>query len=592
MAKGIAGAHSTYSIAAHMTSGDFVKGNTPPPLVPLMRKCLLASLMVFILLELWRPCFFLTDDNLDGAFPFFVEVGSNLLAGHSPFYSTYLFGGHYDYLRDAGCFMWHPVYLLVSLLAGTPLRLCILDIDSLFLFAVGTSGFVCLAHYLRRELLLSLSDGWILFYCLSFNYSMIALTTAASWFHFEASYGALPWLTLGILHRQWRRGLAYVAVFSVHEILGGHLAPTLSNSIFLSLFALLLAARRRTAAPLLVWFGGTLIALTVISPLLVPMTEGFLASTRNLGVGTGEMEANNVSFSSLPSSVLAGMAVWLVHVPEKTYETYTLATGASAAAWCLIPAVLGRFKWRDIDVVTMAMLLILLVFIARPHWLSLILVHLPIVRSMRWPFREFLQFTFFLHLLLIVRPPGMKSITCRGLAVLGTALVVVPLFLYPVPPTFNEMDWDRRLLLSGKVYDYWDKVHRYLKPGDKVAVLIPPELYASDRFEEPYSLLGTYNYAVLARFDNISGYSSNTMPQDQLYMPGLPSYYPFGAYIPENRDRLRKLLPKLRFITLESLHPLKITLSSPDGSITDLTPFVPKELSPKSDDHSRGPRNP
>jgi hypothetical protein len=34
-------------------------------------------------------------------------------------------------------------------------------------------------------------------------------------------------------------------------------------------------------------------------------------------------------------------------------------------------------------------------------------------------------------------------------------------------------------------------VHKLLKPGDRVAVLIPLNLYEDDRFEEPYSLLGT-----------------------------------------------------------------------------------------------------
>jgi len=37
--------------------------------------------------------------------------------------------------------------------------------------------------------------------------------------------------------------------------------------------------------------------------------------------------------------------------------------------------------------------------------------------------------------------------------------------------------------------------------------------------------------------------------------------------------------PDLKFITLESLHPLKITLSSRDGPTIDLTPYVPKRLS-------------
>jgi hypothetical protein len=82
----------------------------------LLRNNLLASALIFLGLEFWRPYFFLTDDNLDGGLPFFTEVGRHLLAERSPFYSDYLFGGHYNLLRDTGFFEWHPLYLLVSLL--------------------------------------------------------------------------------------------------------------------------------------------------------------------------------------------------------------------------------------------------------------------------------------------------------------------------------------------------------------------------------------------------------------------------------------------------------------------------------------------
>jgi hypothetical protein len=39
--------------------------------------------------------------------------------------------------------------------------------------------------------------------------------------------------------------------------------------------------------------------------------------------------------------------------------------------------------------------------------------------------------------------------------------------------------------------------------------------------------------------------------------------------------------PDLKFITLESLQPLRITLSSGTGPAIDLTPFVPHELDSK-----------
>ncbi len=135
------------------------------------------------------------------------------------------------------------------------------------------------------------------------------------------------------------------------------------------------------------------------------------------------------------------------------------------------------------------------------------------------------------------------------------------------------MNWDRELIIKGGFESYWSQVRPLLKPTDRVAVLIPFKIYLQDRFEEPYSLLGTYNYATMARFVNLWGYSP-TPPLDQVD-PGLESVYPFGAYVPEQKAHLLALRPDLKFITLESLHPLKITLSSGDGTTVDLTPFVP-----------------
>ena len=78
---------------------------------------------------------------------------------------------------------------------------------------LATAGFVTLAHYLRREMALTISDGWIMFYALSFTYTMIALTTGASWLTFLGNQSALPWLALGILQKTWRRGVGLVALF-------------------------------------------------------------------------------------------------------------------------------------------------------------------------------------------------------------------------------------------------------------------------------------------------------------------------------------------------------------------------------------------
>ncbi len=559
--------------------------NTQTSYLVLLRNNLLLSALIFALLECWRPYFFLTDDNLDGVFPFFTEIGQNLLAGRSPFVSHHLFGGDYNWLRDPAGFVWHPLYLLVSLLTGTPLHNALVDIDAFFLFMLSTAGFVTLAHHLRNEMKLAISEGWITFYALSYTYTVIALTTGSSWFLFLGNISALPWLALGILQKSWRRGAGLVLLFCLHQFLGGHLAPTASNTIFLSLFALGVSLSRHSWVPLGNWVVGFAAAAVILLPLLVPMLEGFSNSYRAQGVPLSDMQANNIPAEDFLTSLLLGTAVWILHPHQHLYTTYTLAFGASAAAWCILPALMSRAKWRGLEITTLAMLLIGALLVIRPVIISEIMLHLPIVRSMRWPFREFVQFQFFLHLFLLLRPPGLNVAAQRLSAAFGSGVLVIPMLLYPLPPTLNAMSWDRELILTGGTARYWEHVRPLLKPGDRIAVIIPMQLYTDDRFEEPYSLLGTYNYAVLAGVINTWGYSP-TATRDQLYTKTY-ALYPFGAYVPEQKEALMAERPELKFITLESLHPARITLSSRDGPTVDLTPYIPvrksKDLGQPSD---------
>jgi hypothetical protein len=571
------------------------------PLGRLLRRNLLYSALIFLVLEIWRPFFFLTDDNLDGGYPFFMELGHHLLHGQSPFVSDHLFGGHYNMLRDSTFFVWHPLNFLVSLLAGTPLHLCIVDLIAFLLFMITTAGFVCLVDYLRREEGATISDSWLTFFTLSFVYSMMAITTAATWLNFAYNQSALPWLALGLFQRRALRSFAIIAVFSLHEILGGHLEPLISTCVFFSLFALGLCWVRRSIQPALCWGAGTALAFVIVLPLLIPAMVGFSESLRFHGVPMDDMQAYNIPALAFPVSLFFGMALWWTHATKpilvNAHATYILALGACAAMWCLIPALTnsdGRSRWKRIDLLVLGMLVIVGFMVCRPTWVIEIMTRVPVLKSMRWPFRELLQFQLFLHLFLVLRQPDFARAVAgesdslfkhwftpvgrRRLALFSTAIYVLPLFTYHLPPTFNSMNWDRRLLMSGKYRDYWAQVHRYLKPGDKIAVLISRPLYDSDRFDIPYSLLGTYNYACIDDIINTSGYSL-TSPLGQLYTR--VGYYPFGAYIPDQRKDLLHDIPDVKFITLESLQPVKITLSSGTGPTIDLTPFIPHELDPK-----------
>ena len=547
-------------------------GNGETSRLVLLRNNLLVSALIFLGLQIWRPHFFSTDDNLDGGLPFFSEMGHRLLAGRSPFFSDYLFGGHYNLARDPIFFLWHPLYFVVSLLAGTPFPWLIMDVNAFVLLMLTSAGFVNLAWFLRRDLALPASDGWIMFLHLSFTYSMIALATGAGWLNFLGNLSAMPWLALGILQRGGWRGMWLIALFGLHGALGGHLQPTISGNLFFTLFALAVSVSRRSVVPARSWILGNAIAFVVILPFLVPAASGFLASARSHGVEMQIMQDNNIPAKYFAASLFLGSAFWLIHPPDANLAvTYTLAMGSCGAAWCLLPALAGR-PWNRLEFVVLGLMAFIALFIARPLWLSEIMVRLPLIRSLRWPFREFLQFQFFFHLFLLLRRPAFNRRIQMGVALVSVLLFLPPMLMHQ-PPTLARMEEDRRLLFSGAFDAYWDKVRPLLQPGERVAVLIPPKLYLDENWQKPYSLLGSYNYASLARIKNVWGWSQ-TPPEDQYDVKTLPLYV-FGAYTPEQRGALSAEDPAIRFISLESLQPLKITLSSRTGPPIDLTPYIP-----------------
>jgi hypothetical protein len=544
----------------------------------LMGRTLLLTALIFAGLQCRHPFFTMTDDNLTAGYPFFSEVGNHLLKGESPWYSNHIFGGHYHLLRDVGYFAWHPLYLLTSLLAGTPFHLCILDVDAFFLYLLAAAGFVSLASYLREEGLLAASDEWIVFCSLSFTFTMMALTTCASWLTFEASAGALPWLALGILQKHWRRGIGLITLFSAHQILGGHAEPLVSNSLFLSLFALGISLWRRSFYPLIFWFTGYALAVILVSPLLIPAAEGFLSSGRSHGTPLSDIGDNNIPGPFFAASFFLGTALSFIHSPPAgtINGTYIFSLGSSAAAWCLIPALCSRARWKSLEILSLGLMAFAVVLVCRPGFISEFLFHLPILKSMRWPFRELVQLQFFFHLFLLLRPVTWKPRHRFLTALVGSTAFALPMLLSPVTPTFNEMSMDRSIILSEKLEPYWAKVRTFLKPDDRFVVLIRTRSTQTDSMKVPYSLIGAYDYPMIAGVICGSGYSQ-TPPIDQLYLH-VPLFSPWGAYNVTQREELLRQRPDLRFITLEQIDPLKITLSSRDGPTVDLTPYIPRDV--------------
>jgi hypothetical protein len=328
--------------------------------------------------------------------------------------------------------------------------------------------------------------------------------------------------------------------------------------------------------PLGCWIAGYALAFLFILPLFLPIMEGFFSSARAQGVPVYDMEQYNIPPLLFPTSVFLGMALWYIHPPEHAYATYTFAFGSCAAAWCLVPALASRDRWRGLDLISGGLVLFGVFMVGRPLWFTEIMAHVPVLKSMRWPFREIVQFQFFLHLFLLVRRPGMRPRVRRLTALFSTSIMVLPLFFYYLPPTLNAMKMNREILFSGDFDRYWDRVRPLFKPGDRFAVLLSYDLYVDNRIDRPNCLLGSYDFACLARVVNVSGYS-HTVPADQLYLKTEP-FFPNGSYDISQRAELLREDPQLKFITLESLQPLRITLSSGDGPTIDLSPYIPDRV--------------
>ncbi len=239
------------------------------------------------------------------------------------------------------------------------------------------------------------------------------------------------------------------------------------------------------------------------------------------------MEQNNIPLDGFLSSVLLGMALWIFHPNGHRMSSYTLALGSCAAAWCLLPALASRARWRGTEVVALLMAIFGAVMVIRPMIITEIMAQLPLLRSLRWPFREFIQFQFFFHLFLLVRPPRFHA---RGAQVLRGIRHIRLRRADAVLSLRADVQHDdvgpRTDHQRARDKDYWAHVGRYLQPGDRIAVIIPLELYTDDRFEEPYSLLGTFNYASSEGIINV--WVTRRRRRSTAILP-VTAFYPFGA---------------------------------------------------------------
>jgi hypothetical protein len=345
-----------------------------------------------LLLQLWRPFFFLTCDTLSGTLPVSTEAYRRLWEGRWPFYNEYLFGG-FNLLTDTGHFtLWSPLALPFSFLARTPYYFWLPDIVGTLSLVVIAGAFCWSALRLRHNLALPISVPLIIGLSLSYAFTPYNFIVGASWIGFLNVQAAYPLVLAGAFERGGRRALAMQGAALLYAIFGGHMHLFTVLLIFGSLTVLLAAWVRRSGAPLFIWAAAALLTLLLILPLLWPGIVCFNQTTRSAGLQVAEASRNNVPGASLVASFLLGpMAQQLLANGiriDLSDRLYNLAIAFALVNLPLAGLLAWKRRWTTLETGLLALGLAAAVGVARPYWLAETMARLPVLRSLRWPFRE------------------------------------------------------------------------------------------------------------------------------------------------------------------------------------------------------------
>ncbi len=526
---------------------------------------LLAALLGALGLQLWRPCFFLTCDTLTATLPVQTEAYRRLWEGQSPLYNPYLFGG-YDLLTDLGHFiLWGPLALPFSFLAKTAYYFLLPDIVSTLSLVVMAGAFCWSALRLRRTLNLPISNGWIVALSLSYTFTPYNLIVGASWLGFLNIGTCYPLLLAGAFERDWRKSGAIQTIALFYAVFGGHMHPFTMFLLFGGLTVVLAAYVQRSVRPVIVWVGAGVLTLLLILPLLWPALVGFGQSARSHGLSVGIASGDNVPFPALGASFLLGPlsqgVLDGIHI-DLSDPAYNTAIAFSLVNLPLVGLLVWKRRWNALEAGLAALAVAAVFCIARPAWLGQVFSHLPLLRSLRWPFREIAVLQFFAHALFLVgyRPPATQPAR-RTVAYASLAgALAFPLIFLCAAPTFWLFEPDRQLVMSGEADRYWNELkaqNGITAGGPRFAVQAEPKVLWPQRPAVPFVLLGAFNYASLFRVPNVMGYST-VPPANALWLERELRIKPWfwgGVFSGGATARIVAAHPDVQRITLTGMAP-------------------------------------
>ncbi len=216
------------------------------------------------------------------------------------------------------------------------------------------------------------------------------------------------------------------------------------------------------------------------------------------------------------------------------------------------------------------MIVFIAVLVVRPLQVEIIMHQLPLLKSMRWPFREILQLQFFVHLFIILRPssktaPGSWPWPCSAWWLSRCRFPSAARRPWTAGPLTEDASQrpGRPILTQVKAHE--------LKPGDLIATVIDVSVLHHRSRRHPLHPAGYGNFPRLLSgqigfgiFDHVAR-RPNAGP--------IPAGYWFGGYREDQIADFLKYQPGVRLIRLEGTHPLKITLSSGNQPPVDLNPL-------------------
>lgn len=465
---------------------------------PVLRLVLGSTVIGLLALQVWRPFYFLTDDNATCFLPMQVEVLRNLLAGKPPLLSETLFGGGYHWETDIGVFpVLSPFAFLFAWVVWTPWPYAIIDVvSSCTLLAVAVSFCAC-AHWLRRSERLPLTDRLLVVATLSYTFAPYHLLMGASWIGYLNAQAAWPVLFVALRLDSLKRAAVLVAGALGFCVFGGNFHALSFVLLGAGVWSAAEAVRQRTWRPLFALGLGGAVCLAAIWVFFgdpqasLANADGVRKLVAHRGVKL------NLTPVQLGASVMLGPLSTGLVTPAALFGASPVWAAAVGCTLVGLPTLLLVFSPRRRSATEWMLLAgagLMVLIVWRPEPIQEFFRYFPLLRSLRWPFREISVLIALLHLsfLLSWRPATNAGPLRLTWAYSGLLMLFC---LAGGPPTFAEHGLSRRLIFSPNTAAYWEELKPLLSGRPTLAALSPalPEDY--ERF--PLPLLAAPNFSAL-----------------------------------------------------------------------------------------------